>query len=123
MKYLFLFSIVFILVLSACTGPIEPIVIDNADVQPQIQNFEDCAAAGNPVMESYPRKCRSGDTTFVEDVGRTYCKDEQRNAEICTMEYRPVCGHKANDEPIDTYSNPCGACSPEEVIYWTEGEC
>ncbi len=33
-----------------------------------VTNFEECAAAGNPVMESYPRQCRAGDTTFVEEV-------------------------------------------------------
>lgn len=31
-----------------------------------ITNFEECAAAGNPVMESYPRQCRADGTTFVE---------------------------------------------------------
>lgn len=37
--------------------------------QPIITNFEECAAAGNPVMESYPRQCRSADgRLFVEDV-------------------------------------------------------
>lgn len=34
-----------------------------------INSFEDCVAAGNPVMESYPRQCRAGDRTFVEQVG------------------------------------------------------
>lgn len=33
-----------------------------------VRNFEDCVAAGNPVMESYPRQCRSGNITFVEDI-------------------------------------------------------
>lgn len=36
-----------------------------------IQNFEECVAAGNLVMESYPRKCRAGDTTFTEFTGNT----------------------------------------------------
>ena len=32
-------------------------------------DFEECANAGNPVMESYPRQCRAKDgRTFVEDV-------------------------------------------------------
>lgn len=31
-------------------------------------NFEECVQAGNPVMESYPRQCRSNGTTFVENV-------------------------------------------------------
>jgi eight-cysteine-cluster-containing protein len=36
---------------------------------PVITNFEECAQAGNPVMESYPRQCRSVDgRLFVEEV-------------------------------------------------------
>lgn len=32
-------------------------------------NFEECVAAGNPVMESYPRQCRTPDgRNFVEDI-------------------------------------------------------
>ncbi|MFA5134873.1 MAG: hypothetical protein WC505_03750 [Patescibacteria group bacterium] len=31
-----------------------------------ISSFEDCAAAGNPVMESYPRQCVAGGRTFTE---------------------------------------------------------
>ena len=39
------------------------------NMAPVISNFEECAAAGNPVMESYPRQCRTQDgRVFVEDV-------------------------------------------------------
>lgn len=34
-----------------------------------VTNFKECIASGNPAMESYPRQCRAGDTTFVEDIG------------------------------------------------------
>lgn len=35
-----------------------------------IDNFEECLAAGNPVMESYPRQCRTSDRKhFVEEIG------------------------------------------------------
>lgn len=35
-----------------------------------IQSFEDCAAAGYPVMESYPPQCRTPEgTLYVQDVG------------------------------------------------------
>ena len=34
-----------------------------------VTNFEECIEAGNPVMESYPRRCRSGEETFVENIG------------------------------------------------------
>lgn len=33
-----------------------------------VRSFEDCVAQGNPVMESYPRRCTSGKITFVETV-------------------------------------------------------
>lgn len=36
-----------------------------------VGNFEECAAAGNPVMESYPRQCRTGDGRhFIERVNQ-----------------------------------------------------
>jgi hypothetical protein len=36
---------------------------------PAITNFEECAAAGNPVMESYPRRCNANGQTFTQDIG------------------------------------------------------
>ncbi|MDO8514825.1 MAG: hypothetical protein Q7S50_04765 [bacterium] len=34
-----------------------------------VSNFEECAAAGNPIMESYPEQCRAPDgRTFVRDI-------------------------------------------------------
>ncbi len=38
-----------------------------------INDFESCAAAGNPVMESYPRQCRACGQTFMEKIERTDC--------------------------------------------------
>lgn len=35
-----------------------------------ISNFEECIVAGYPVLESYPRQCKTpNDKTFVEDIG------------------------------------------------------
>ncbi|MDP3990726.1 MAG: Gmad2 immunoglobulin-like domain-containing protein [Candidatus Nealsonbacteria bacterium] len=34
-----------------------------------ITNFEECAKAGNPIMESYPRQCRHNGQTFTENIG------------------------------------------------------
>ncbi|MBU0767180.1 Gmad2 immunoglobulin-like domain-containing protein [Patescibacteria group bacterium] len=48
------------LLLAACT-PTEQVTIEN---------FDDCAAAGNPIMESYPQQCRTEDgRLFVQDIG------------------------------------------------------
>jgi len=43
--------------------------LQNSDKMVSVTNFDECVAAGNPVMESYPRQCRSADgQLFVEDV-------------------------------------------------------
>lgn len=34
----------------------------------QITNFSECEKAGFPIMESYPRQCRAGGKTFVEEL-------------------------------------------------------
>lgn len=34
-----------------------------------VTSFAECAAAGYPVMESYPRACSDGERTFTEEVG------------------------------------------------------
>ena len=51
-----------------CTCP-EGRCFDGTRCTQQIRNFEECAAAGYPVMESYPRQCRvPGGPTFVEEI-------------------------------------------------------
>lgn len=34
-----------------------------------VTDFNSCAAAGRPVMESYPRRCQYGGRTFTENIG------------------------------------------------------
>lgn len=36
---------------------------------PVITNFDECAAAGNPIMESYPPRCNANGQTFTQDIG------------------------------------------------------
>ncbi|MFA6088677.1 MAG: DUF333 domain-containing protein [Candidatus Woesearchaeota archaeon] len=65
----------------------------------------------------------------VTTKDKIYCKSEQRNAQVCTLEYRPVCGWFNNNIKCIKYpcaitaDNPCNACSNENVEYWTDGEC
>jgi len=46
-----------------------PVVITYPFGSASPSNFEECIAAGNPVMESYPRQCRDGKRLFVEEIG------------------------------------------------------
>lgn len=39
----------------------------NNGEEKQITNFEECAAAGYPVMESYPRQCRTPNGTLFKE--------------------------------------------------------
>jgi len=39
---------------------------ENSDIV--VNNFEECIAAGNPAMESYPRQCRHEGVTYVEEI-------------------------------------------------------
>ncbi|MEK6871569.1 MAG: hypothetical protein AABX16_01565 [Nanoarchaeota archaeon] len=104
--------------------------------QETITDFESCAAVGYPVMESYPRQCRTANgKIFVEDVQDTnnkeiYCALEQRETDFCTQIYEPVCGwlDPAKIQCIkypcaQTFSNSCVACGNENVLYFTDGEC
>lgn len=44
---------------------------------PRVVSFAECAARGFPVMESYPRQCRTPDgETFREDIGNELDKDD-----------------------------------------------
>ncbi|NIQ14675.1 MAG: hypothetical protein GTO02_09835, partial [Candidatus Dadabacteria bacterium] len=47
-----------------------PINTSSNQVKQEITSFEECIAAGNPAMESHPRKCRDpvSDKTFIEDI-------------------------------------------------------
>jgi hypothetical protein len=54
--------------------------------QTQVTTFAECVAAGNPVMESYPRQCRNGEQLFVEEIEATlpdgYTLDTYTVAEV-----------------------------------------
>ncbi|MFA6522332.1 MAG: Gmad2 immunoglobulin-like domain-containing protein [Patescibacteria group bacterium] len=41
-----------------------------------ISNFEECAASGQPVMESYPRQCSYAGQTYSEDIGNILEKQD-----------------------------------------------
>lgn len=109
-----------------------------------ITSFDDCVTAGNPIMESYPRQCSANGQTFVEEIDEPIeegipgqvesfsCSEQQKEAIICTMEYRPVCGLVDNgvrcittpcpSVDANTFGNACGACAGYAYVYY-EGAC
>ena len=41
-----------------------------------VTDFNSCAAAGRPILESYPRRCQYGSTTFTENIGNALDKTD-----------------------------------------------
>ena len=62
----------------------------------------------------------AGEDSSQNAGAATVC--EEPRPQVCTMDYRPVCGNLA-DGSVKTYSNGCGACSDANVTSWVEGEC
>lgn len=47
----------------------------------KVTSFEECVAAGNPVMESYPRQCRHNGQTFTEITNESVEHDKNPDPE------------------------------------------
>lgn len=47
---------------------------------------------------------------------------QEPRPEVCTMEYKPVCGLNQAKEKFD-FSNACSACSDHQIMRWFEGQC
>ena len=45
-------------------------------IEESINDFEECAAAGNAIMESYPRQCFANGETFTEEIGNEVDKND-----------------------------------------------
>jgi len=64
--------------------------------------------------------CAFGGEKTMSVADATICEDPR--PQVCTMDYRPVCGtHKEGS--VKTYPNGCGACSNPDVTSWVEGAC
>jgi hypothetical protein len=107
-----------------CTGAIPP-------TSGNINNFEECAAAGNPILKSNPAQCVANGKTFMEETGQIMtCLKDSRNAEACAQVFDPVCATvdiqcvKAPCDPVrQTFSSACEACMNPLVNTYASGEC
>lgn len=51
------------------------VVIPMLNNKQAVTNFEQCAATGQPVLESYPRQCNYNGQHFVEDISPTVIQE------------------------------------------------
>ena len=64
------------LVISVILGLIIIFIAYSYASQVKITNFDECIAAGNPAMESYPRQCMANGQTFVEEIDDAWRLDD-----------------------------------------------
>ena len=75
------------------------------------------SALGSESGDCLPQKVSQ---SVSQEPEVTVCTDPR--PQMCTMDYRPVCGTKSDGSQA-TYSNGCGACSDPEVVEYRDGEC
>ena len=93
----------------ACPSLENAIDTDSMIKNSEITSFEECAAAGYPVMENYPRQCRTDDQqTFVEEIPEDNiietCEDKCGNGvceEIVCMAIGCPCSETKESCPQD----------------------
>jgi len=71
-------------------------------------------------MSFFMLSCGSLPKDMYPDVKLTECSNPK--PQICTREYRPVCGFEA-DGNHKTFSNACTACSNANINSYSEGDC
>lgn len=90
-----------------------------------------CIQGNEPFTDDKGCGCRpvQQDNQSQVEPEKVFCTDAQKNAQICTMEYNPVCAWY--DETVQCIkfpcaieaASPCTACAMGNVDYYTPGSC
>lgn len=106
-------------------GPQKCMVVDGLNFYDNIKGFEFAEGFEYKLevkvteLENVPMDSSSLSYELVRVISKTHtCTSEEISSKMCTRDYRPVCGDDGK-----TYSNGCTACSSENIVSWTEGEC
>lgn len=95
-------------------NPASEFCIENGG-QLDIRTADDGSQVGYCLLNG--KECEEWSLFRGECTEAHICTDAEKSADMCTMEFMPVCGADGV-----TYGNKCGACSAD-VDYWTAGEC
>jgi len=80
--------------------------------QKEINNFDECAKAGYPILESYPRQCKTKNKTFTEE----HCVDKSTENILTLADARQIAiESECGDKLKDTY-----VCNENTGTYWID---
>ncbi|NQV09203.1 hypothetical protein HQ529_05105 [Candidatus Woesearchaeota archaeon] len=72
--------------------------------QVEITNYDECVAAGNPIMESYPEQCMTKDKVTFVNENAVVCQDNCGDGECAEMVCLAIgcpCAETPETCPID----------------------
>ena len=84
----------------------------------KVNDFEQCAKLGFPVMESYPRQCRAGDKIFVEDTSANKPANNKKNIASPECKIAGCSGQLCVDKNAEDIITTC-EYRPEYACYKT----
>jgi len=84
----------------------------------KVNDFEQCAKLGFPIMESYPRQCRAGDKIFVEDINANKPANNNKNIALPDCKIAGCSGQLCVDKNAEDIITTC-EYRPEYACYKT----
>lgn len=93
--------------------------LNTVDTKAQITNFDECVAAGNPVMESYPEQCAANGQTFVNDKNNS--SGGNKTSEVDTTDWKlytnKTGGFSFNHPTTWNFASNPDSCSEGLVLF------